>query len=573
MGKQMKLWNRWYNSLRFQKKILVICLLVSMIPTLVLGVFCTVQSRNMSYDREKTYMYNMLQSANQSLNQFLGLYENTITSLVWDEAIQSALNKSYVSNYERFEAKQDIFEVRIPIAAAVNKDVTKTTIYTNTNMYPYGNRIAALKEIQKESWYETAMASTVPFFVRQKGTEEILLICRMPVKQYTNIIVMTLSGGDFFDRYEALCEGGYAVGIYDDSGSLFFRYSDMEEKYNENLYFCPKLDRLKEIVDRDAFAIMETSENKFDWTIVIFRPYYEITSSVNTILWAIGGTILLCAFVVIFTSMYLSKYVVNPLEKLTENLNHIEADNFQVTVECRYQDEIADLIHAFSEMAKRLQQTIDELYVSRIMKQEYRLQMLQSQINPHFLYNCLSMISGKAIRCEQPEIAKTAQYLSAFYRTTLNKGHSRISVENEWKNAMAYLELQKIMHAYSFETECSIDEELFSYQCINLILQPLLENAIIHGIDLREDETEPGKLIVTGEKKDEEAVFSVIDNGCGMDEEMCRNILQEESKGYGVMNVNQRIKLYFGEDYGISYESKLGKGTCARITLPLQKIS
>lgn len=99
----MKLWNRWYNSLRFQKKILVICLLVSMIPTLVLGVFCTVQSRNMSYDREKTYMYNMLQSANQSLNQFLGLYENTITSLVWDEAIQSALNKSYVRRGKQYE--------------------------------------------------------------------------------------------------------------------------------------------------------------------------------------------------------------------------------------------------------------------------------------------------------------------------------------------------------------------------------------------------------------------------------------------------------------------------------------
>lgn len=260
-----------------------------------------------------------------------------------------------------------------------------------------------------------------------------------------------------------------------------------------------------------------------------------------------------------------------PLEKLTNNLNNIEADNFQVTVKCKYNDEIAVLIRSFSAMAERLQQTIEELYISRILKQEYQLQMLQSQINPHFLYNCLSMINGKAIRSEQPEIAKTAQLLSTFYRTTLNKGHSRTTVENEWKNAMAYLELQKIIHAYSFEAECRIDQELFPYQSINLIIQPLIENAILHGIDCRENEEEPGRIVITGERKKDEIIFKVMDNGYGMDETMCENILHEESKGYGVMNVNQRIKLYFGEAYGISYRSELGKGTCAVICLPLQK--
>lgn len=567
----MKTWTSWYSNLKFQKKILVICLLVSMIPTFILGIFCTAQSRRMLYEKEETYMDNILQSADQSLNQFLNLYENTITSLVWDDAIQNALNKEYTNNYDRFLAKQEVFEVRIPIVAAINKDVTKTTIYTNTNMYPYSNRIASLQEIQSESWYEQAIATTNPFFVRQQGSEDILVICKIPLKQYTNIIVITLSGEDFFNRYESLCEGGYAVGIYDDEGQLFFRCSKINEEYDEQLYFCPKLERLKEIIDTSMFSVKETNKNEFGWTIMIFRPYYEIVASVNNIFWGVGATIFICIFVVIFVSMNLSRYVVNPLENLTENLNHIEADNFQVTVKSKYNDEIADLIHAFSAMAKRLQKTIDELYVNRIMKQEYRLQMLQSQINPHFLYNCLSMISGKAIRCEQPEIAKTAQSLSAFYRTTLNKGHSKISVENEWKNAMAYLELQKIMHAYSFETECWIDEELFSYQCINLIIQPLVENAILHGIDLREDETEPGKLIIKGERKEEKLVFSVVDNGCGMEPEMCEKILREETKGYGIMNVDQRIKLYFGEEYGIFYESCLGKGTKAQIYLPLLK--
>ena len=102
-----------------------------------------------------------------------------------------------------------------------------------------------------------------------------------------------------------------------------------------------------------------------------------------------------------------------------------------------------------------------------------------------------------------------------------------------------------------------------------MIIQPLIENAILHGIDYREDEAETGKVIIRGEKIENEIQITVEDNGCGMDEKMCKSILTEETKGYGIMNVNQRIKLYFGENYGISYESEEGKGTKARIRLPL----
>lgn len=563
--------NTWYKNSSFRKKVMILCLTVSLIPTLVLGGFCMVQCRRLLYRQEEFFMHTTVQQANQSLDHFLSLHTNIIKSMVWDEDIRRAVNKEYTGNYERFLANHEVFNVRIPLVTSMNEEILRATIYTGTNLYAYGTLVAPLEEIGSETWYQRALTAYTPFLVREEGTGNILLICAIPDSIYQNVVVITLSGERIFEIYNSLFEYDYAVGIYDQNGELFYNYSELESAEEKKISFCRELEELRRQADRDTFAVWENSDNAFGWTTIVFRPHQEILASVRSILWIIAGMVLLCISAVYFIGGRLSRHVVTPLEQLTKNMDRIEADDFSVTVTSKYNDEIAHLIRAFQSMADRLQKTINELYVSRIMKQEYRLQMLQSQINPHFLYNCLSMINGKAIRSEQPEIGRIALLLSTFYRTTLNKGHSKTTVQQEWKNVMAYVELQKILHANSFEVDCHMEEELMEYQIITLVIQPLVENAILHGIDYREDETEPGKVYIRGEIAEQEMRITVSDNGCGMDEATCRNILTEETKGYGIMNVNQRIKLYFGEKYGITYKSIPGKGTDAVINLPLWK--
>lgn len=548
---------------------MLLCLMLSMIPTVILGTFSMVKCRELLYRQEEVFVNNTLEQTNQSLEYFLLLYSNAMNSLVWDKSIQNAVNKEYTSNYERFLAKSEVFDVRLPMVSNINADVLQVTIYTDTNMYPYGNRIAALEDIQNESWYKQAITTYSPFFVRKPGSDNFLMICGIPNTSYKNVIVITLTGEKILNTCKTLFDTDYAVGIYDQKGQIFFKYVDLETEYRQKLFFRPLLNEMLEKTDKATFACWDSSDNEFGWSTIIIRPYQKIIAKANSLLGVVAGIIFLCILQVFFLGNTFTSHIVTPLEKLTENLDHIDVNNFEVTVKSTYNDEIAHLIAAFKVMAERLQGTINELYVNRIMKQEYRFQMLQAQINPHFLYNCLSMINGKAIRAEQPEIARTALLLSTFYRTTLNKGNSHITMREEWKNAMAYVELQKIVHAYSFVAECWIDEQLLSCQVINMIIQPLIENAILHGIDYREDEAETGKVIIRGEKIENEIQITVEDNGCGMDEKMCKSILTEETKGYGIMNVNQRIKLYFGENYGISYESEEGKGTKARIRLPL----
>ncbi|HIT65340.1 MAG TPA: histidine kinase, partial [Candidatus Ventrimonas merdavium] len=191
------------------------------------------------------------------------------------------------------------------------------------------------------------------------------------------------------------------------------------------------------------------------------------------------------------------------------------------------------------------------------------------QINPHFLYNSLSLINWKAIMAGQEEIGEMARLLSVFYRTTLNKGKNVIDVKGEWDNTCSYIRIQNMMHSQKLTVRTQIDEGMFSYQMLNLLLQPLVENAIAHGLDHKTGEGER-ILEVTGREEETDLVFTVSDNGCGIPLESLSEILTAESKGYGVQNVHHRIQLFYGNAYGLSYESQPGVGT--RVTVRIPKV-
>ncbi|MFR9232616.1 MAG: sensor histidine kinase [Eisenbergiella massiliensis] len=213
-------------------------------------------------------------------------------------------------------------------------------------------------------------------------------------------------------------------------------------------------------------------------------------------------------------------------------------------------------------MTANLNHLVNEVLRAKIAQQKYELKILQSQINPHFLYNSLSLINGKAIMAGQQDISQMARLLSTFYRTMLNKGSSITTVESELENTKAYISIQRMMHSDSFDVTYDIAGDVLSFPILNLLLQPLAENAIIHGLDHKET---PGKgvLSVSCYREGEDIVFKVMDNGCGMPEEECTRILSADSRGYGVKNVHQRVCLYYGPGYGLSYRSTNGMGTCA----------
>ena len=211
---------------------------------------------------------------------------------------------------------------------------------------------------------------------------------------------------------------------------------------------------------------------------------------------------------------------------------------------------------------------IKEVYVSKIVQKELEMKALQAQINPHFLYNTLSLINWKALTAGEEDISKMTLAMSTFYRTALNKGKNTLSVEDELKNTKAYLEIQSMIHDNDFDYEIIVEPEILGYESLNLILQPFVENAIAHGIERKTDGGR-GRITIRGWSKDDCVWFSVEDNGEGMSRQTASQILTMDSKGYGVRNINERIQLFYGEEYKVEVESELGKGTKMILHFPI----
>ena len=217
----------------------------------------------------------------------------------------------------------------------------------------------------------------------------------------------------------------------------------------------------------------------------------------------------------------------------------------------------------FEHLTGRLRQEIEEKEAANTKEREAELRTLQAQINPHFLYNTLSMINWKALECGADELSETVLTLSTFYRTALSKGSDIVTLEQELTNVKAYISIRLFMSNNGFDVEYDVDEDAGSCGVIKLLLQPIVENAIDHGIENCDGRR--GRLRITVKRVENSLYIEVADNGVGMSPEQCESILSEASDGYGLKNVNSRLQFYFGKDCGLHIESVVGKGTVVSI--------
>jgi two-component system sensor histidine kinase YesM len=252
-------------------------------------------------------------------------------------------------------------------------------------------------------------------------------------------------------------------------------------------------------------------------------------------------------------------------------MEEVKKGNRALMVVSDSKDEIGGLIRGFGSMLAEINRLIKENYENKLSLRKAEMKALQAQINPHFLYNSLSLINWKAIEAGADDISELTLALSSFYRTSLNHGKNVLSVQGEIENVKSYIKIQSFMHDNSFDTVIDVDEDILEYETLNLLLQPLVENAIDHGIDMKEDGR--GFIKIIGRQTAKTIVITVEDNGVGMDQETANRIITFKSKGYGVANVNQRIELFYGKPYGLRISSEPGKGTKCTITIPKKKMS
>jgi len=232
--------------------------------------------------------------------------------------------------------------------------------------------------------------------------------------------------------------------------------------------------------------------------------------------------------------------------------------------------ETSKLAHAFNIMVGKIRELMWQIVQDQEQKRKSELNALQAQINPHFLYNTLDSIIWMAECNRNREVVQMTSALAKLFRASISKGEELVPVGTEIIHIENYLKIQKMRYKDKLDYHIDVDDAVKHYQTIKVILQPIVENAIYHGIKKKKG---PGLITITAREEGTDLILQVSDNGIGMDKETLRMLLEpapagREGRGVGVRNVHERLQLYFGKSYGLSFESRPGEGTTAFLRFP-----
>ena len=277
---------------------------------------------------------------------------------------------------------------------------------------------------------------------------------------------------------------------------------------------------------------------------------------------------------VIILSYYIPRSITMPITRISRVTDQVAKGNLSVRAAAESGAEARMLSDSLNAMIDKINELLDQVTTEQIRLRKAEFELLQAQINPHFLYNTLDTIVWLAEAGDQKRVVSMVGNLSDFFRTSLNQGKDIISIREELAHVRSYLEIQQVRYQDILRYEITVPEDLYEYKIPKITIQPLVENALYHGIKNKRGQ---GTITVSGKRNENGFVLYVRDNGIGMTQERLKEVragIQKLSytgkEIYGLYNVNERIRLNFGETYGISIESTYGEGTCVSISLPDQ---
>ena len=557
------------KGMRLKSKLAMVYILAGFLPIVVILFVNYFQMRSVFKNQETNTLYSFINRSTLDLDDEFKKYAELAKLITNDENVNDILSTIYLDD-NRINEKFDLSVApSLDTFIYFHNEVSKITIYTD-RIVDYKNKyLAPIEELKKADWYESISDSRNNNWIADTDEKTIVLVRKMQSLEENGITGYFYEKINYDNVFEDLSENisdNYGICVSDRLGQNIYSYDTFTDKNKEYNLSLPEITKKYPDKNKDYFIVKKTIPET-GWNVWLYKPEKLMGTSIRQInIITFGGT-LVCLVATFMCIRFTAIFVTTRIGKLQKAVARVEKEDFSYALNTTSQDEIGELITSFSKMERKLNYLINEVYKSRIKEKEYEMKALQAQINPHFLYNTLSLINWKAIEAGKRDISKITLALSAFYRTSLNKGNNITHISGEIENMRSYLSIQLMLHDDGFDVTEDIDDSILEYTCPNLILQPLIENAIDHGIDVMPDGRR-GAISISCKDMDTYIQFIVKDNGIGMTREQTIKILTKDSKGYGARNVNERLKLCYGEEYPMIIKSEENVGTEVIITIP-----
>ena len=532
--------------------------LTSSITLVPLGIYSYHQAKaNLLYE-EKQSIKEQIWQANTMLNNLLIQYQTVLSSLLYNTQIMQCLNTEGIGYFDQYLMFENTLEPTIDSIVSSHSNILVVKIYTdNETLKGHSKYLYPLEELQD---YQ-AENGRLPMAYQIKDNK-LAVTCQYPPggKNLTNVLYIEFRVSDTLGL---MLKDGAGLVLSDAEGEPVYASAGTEEFTGYET--AETFDQIKLQGTSYYLFVNEIPETK--WKSFCFVPVKNLEVHDPGILQATFLHLILAAVLCLMMSGILCRWLLGPLQNLQKSIHRVEEGDFTMEVGTEAQDEVGQLTNAFGAMTRKLNVLVNEVYRSQIIQKEAEFKMLQAQLNPHFLYNTLSFINWSALKAGEKEIAKISRDISSFYRTALNSGRAVTTVEEELLNAKSYISIQLALHSNGFDVEYDIEEECRPCEVICNVLQPLIENALEHGIDKKREGR--GRLSITAKVRDESLILAVADNGPGFGRKVDEEVMKKDSKGYGLKNVNDRIRIYYGEEYGLSIYSEEEKDTRIEIMVPI----
>jgi two-component system sensor histidine kinase YesM len=534
------------------------------------------------------YISEIIQQVNSNIQSYITNMDNIGMLAMANKDVKYYISgTSFIRDEERRPYEKRISDLFQSILIS-RKDIASIMIFGYNGRFVSDRRITSLNEnanIEEQPWYQRA---------RLGGGKSVITaphVQNMIQNEYRWVVSLSrelksadgITGDGIFlvdlnlSVINEICnqinlgQRGY-VFIVDQDGNIV--YHPQQKLITSNLK-TEMIDQVRSAGSGSFVTgagnnkrIYSIQETHFGWKIVgvayaseLIANQYQI--KLSYFLWTI-----LALVIALYLSFTISRHLSRPIKVLQSSMKQVEKGNFDIRSEVHSENEIGQLGRSFNMMVGRIKDLMSQLIHNEETKRKSEMKLLEAQINPHFLYNTLDSIIWMAERKKHEEVVLMTSSLAKLFRAIIHKNDETIPVRAELEHITNYLQIQKLRYKDNLDFAIDVDPEILEHYMPKIILQPIVENAIYHGI---KNKLEPGFIHITGKAHGETIVFVVADNGVGMEPDKLNQIWETKNrtmKGIGVSNVDERIKLY-GHEYGLSFNSERWVGTEVTIVVPL----